>query len=88
MPKELERKTRKDRIDPRLLRAGWRVVPFSEEAALDSYGTAAVEELPTGYGPADYALCNDGQVRGVVEAKKVRLDLRAFSPKRSGTREV
>ncbi len=30
----------------------------------------AVEEWPTGNGPADYALCNDGEVRGVVEAKK------------------
>jgi type I restriction enzyme R subunit len=37
------------------------------------YDAAAVEEYETAYGPADYALCGDGQVRGVVEAKKVTL---------------
>ena len=31
----------------------------------------AVEEFPTTAGPADYALCDSGQVLGVVEAKKV-----------------
>jgi type I restriction enzyme R subunit len=31
----------------------------------------AVEEWPTAAGPADYALCDEGAVRGVVEAKKL-----------------
>ena len=33
----------------------------------------AVEEYGTAKGPADYALCDGGTVRAVVEAKKVTL---------------
>lgn len=73
MPLEAERTTRKRRIDPRLTRAGWSVVPFRPEPSVSSYKRAAVEEFETANGPADYALCDEGQVRGVVEAKKVTL---------------
>ena len=56
---ESERKTRKRHIDPRH--------PFGKAGAL------AVAEFPTDNGPADYALCADGRLLGVVEAKKVTL---------------
>jgi len=73
MPLEAERITRKRRIDPRLARAGWSVMPFRPESPVSSFKRAAVEEFETPSGPADYALCDEGQVRGVVEAKKVTL---------------
>ena len=70
MSTESERKTRQQRIDPKLKGSGWSVVPF---AGVDpgSYSKAAVEEFETRNGPADYALCDEGQVMGVVEAKKL-----------------
>jgi type I restriction enzyme R subunit len=72
MATELEGQTRKRRIDPRLKAAGWSVVPF-QASRPHSPQRAAVEEFETDAGPADYALCDDGHVRGVVEAKKVTL---------------
>ncbi|MFA5890961.1 MAG: type I restriction-modification enzyme R subunit C-terminal domain-containing protein [Actinomycetota bacterium] len=72
MTPESERETRKRRIDPQLAAAGWRVVPFSSDPWLPSYGNAAaVEEFETGAGPADYALLDDGRIIGVAEAKKL-----------------
>lgn len=72
MTPEDEKKTRRDRINPRLKAAGWRIVPFQEGKSLDDYGaTAAVEEFATDAGPADYALIDQGQFLGVVEAKKL-----------------
>jgi hypothetical protein len=65
--------TRKRSIDNRLEAAGWRVVPFNPNKSLKSYGGCAVEESPTDNGPADYALCLDGQVVSIVEAKKLTL---------------
>jgi type I restriction enzyme R subunit len=71
MASESESKTRKTRIDPRLKAADWTVASFvSREDALGR-SAAAVEEFETANGPADYALCNDGRVIGVVEAKKL-----------------
>jgi len=69
---ESERRTRKQRIDPRLTAAGWSVV------AADSLDGAtgqplAVEEFETVNGPADYALFNGGRCLGVAEAKKLTL---------------
>ena len=49
------------------------MVPFRPEPSVSSYKRAAVEEFETANGPADYALCDEGQVIGVVEAKKVTL---------------
>jgi type I restriction enzyme R subunit len=72
-PKELEKQTRRQRINPRLKAAGWGVVPFDPAIPVALHDKAAVEEFETANGPADYALCNDGRALGVVEAKKVTL---------------
>jgi type I restriction enzyme, R subunit len=73
MPPELEKQTRRQRIDPRLRTAGWKVLGFDPDMPVSAYGKAAVEEFETANGPADYALCSDGRALGVVEAKKVTL---------------
>lgn len=65
--------TRKQRVDPKLKASGWRVVPFSEKKSLRDYDRCAIEEYPTENGPADYALCLDGKILGVVESKKLSL---------------
>jgi len=65
--------TRKRLIDPKLKAAGWRIVPFSPDTPLTSYDRCAIEEFETEHGPADYALCVDGQILGIVEAKKLTL---------------
>lgn len=70
---ESERRTRKTRIDPQLQSLGWQIVPFVEEVALATLNNCAIEEYPTDNGPADYALCVDGQIIGVIEAKKITL---------------
>ncbi len=63
--------TRKRRIDPKLRASGWTIVPFDATADLSTYSAHAIEEYPTTNGPADYGLVVDGQLVGVVEAKKV-----------------
>ena len=70
---ERERETRKYRINPRLEAAGWPVTSFAPSTPLAAYGTSAVEEFETSDGPADYALCKQGFIRAVVEAKKLTL---------------
>ncbi|MBN2075181.1 MAG: DEAD/DEAH box helicase family protein [Dehalococcoidales bacterium] len=70
---ESERQTRKKRIDPLIQKAGWKIVPYNSSDSLAKYNKCAIEEYPTDAGPADYALCLDGQILGVVEAKKVSL---------------
>ena len=70
---ESEWKTRKDRIDPKLRSAGWDIVPFDSDKTLVNYNGCAIEEYPTSAGPADYALCLDGNIIGVIEAKKLTL---------------
>ena len=65
--------TRKRLIDPKLKAAGWQIVPFTPDKPLTSYDRCAVEEFETEHGPADYALCVDGQILGIVEAKKLTL---------------
>src|SRR5688572_3338552 len=70
---ESERRTRRARIDPRLRACGWQIVPFDRQKPLSAYDHSAIEEYPTANGPADYALVVDGQLLGVVEAKKVTL---------------
>ncbi len=67
MSPEAERTTRKLRIDPLLTRAGWRVEAFRPELSASDYAKTAVEEYETANGPADYALCDGGQARGVVD---------------------
>lgn len=70
---ESERLTRKKRIDPLLKSLGWNVMPFDPSGSIDSYQNCAIEEFPTANGPADYALCINGKIVGVVEAKKLTL---------------
>jgi len=72
-PSNSEWLTRKQLIDGKLKAAGWRIVPFSPDAPIANYHGCAVEEFETRTGPADYALCLDGQVIGVVEVKKLTL---------------
>src|SRR5882762_6239228 len=75
MPSESnsERLTRKRLVDPKLNAAGWSIVRFSPGKPLGDYATCAIEEFETANGPADYALCVDGQILGIVEAKKLSL---------------
>src|SRR4030042_3829646 len=70
---ESEWQTRKQRIDPKLIASGWEIVPFDGDRPLSSYTHHAIEEYATDNGPADYGLVADGQLLGVVEAKKVTL---------------
>jgi type I restriction enzyme, R subunit len=65
--------TRKKRIDPKLRLAGWKVVAFDARKRLTDYNGCAIEEYPTDAGPADYALCIENKIIGVVEGKKVSL---------------
>jgi len=68
---ESESQTRRRRIDPRLERAGWKVVNVEAGGDLGSAVRTALAEYPTRAGPADYALCDGGRVLGVTEAKKL-----------------
>src|SRR5207244_6653111 len=68
---ESERHTRKKRIDPQLESLGWTVEPFDPTRPLRFYPNCAIEEYPTDNGPADYALCVNGAIVAVVEAKKL-----------------
>jgi type I restriction enzyme R subunit len=62
--------TRKKRIDPQLVAAGWEVEAFNGHISLAECAHHALTEFPTANGPADYALVA-GQPLGVVEAKKL-----------------
>lgn len=73
MTNEGEPITRKERIDPKLRAVGWTIVPYDETKPLSSYQKCAIKEYPTENGPADYALCVDGEILGVVEGKKLSL---------------
>jgi type I restriction enzyme R subunit len=68
-----EKATRKKLVDPRLKTAGWEVVPYDAARPLSDFDRCAIEEYPTAHGPADYALCVDGRILGIVEAKKLAL---------------
>jgi len=68
-----EHQTRKQLIDPLLRAAGWEVVPYREGTPLTQYTRSAIEEYPTANGPADYALVLDGEILGIVEAKRLTL---------------
>jgi type I restriction enzyme R subunit len=75
-PKNSERLTRKEIIDQRLTDAGWSILPaekFDTSKPLATYNRCAIEEYQTDNGPADYALCADGKILGIVEAKKLTL---------------
>src|SRR5947207_6033387 len=71
---EAEWLTRKQRIDARLQRNGWRLVRFAPGLDLKGLDKVAMEELPTANGPADYALFVNGRLLGIIEAKKVTVN--------------
>jgi type I restriction enzyme, R subunit len=68
-----EWKTRKLLIDPLIKAAGWKIVAFDSIKSLSDCNRYAVTEYPTENGPADYALCVNGVIFGIVEAKKLTL---------------
>ena len=70
---ESEWLTRKQRINTKLRAANpaWKIIPYKEGMDLAALHQCAVEEFPTANGPADYALFVDGQLLGIIEAKKV-----------------
>jgi type I site-specific restriction endonuclease len=70
MTPESEWQTRKQRIDPKLESQGWTIAPFDPARPLPWYQNCAIEEYPTENGPADYALCVDGRLLGIVEASQ------------------
>jgi type I restriction enzyme, R subunit len=75
-PQISEKLTREQLIGDKLTKAGWKIIPqqkFDPEKPLTSYNRCAIEEYPTVNGPADYALCLNGQIIGVVEDKKLTL---------------
>lgn len=71
---ELEWQTRRDRIDRRLRELGWDIVRFREGIDLRTLTHHAVTELETDNGPADYVFVVDGQVVGILEAKRPDID--------------
>jgi type I restriction enzyme, R subunit len=70
---ELEWKTRRDRINTKLkaLHPSWNIVKYKPGMETSPLDRCAVEEFPTANGPADYALFVQGQLLGIIEAKKV-----------------
>jgi type I site-specific restriction endonuclease len=70
---ELEWKTRRSRIDPKLRDPGWTIVPFTSDLDPSAHSAHAVTEFPTESGPADYALVPGGRIVGIIEAKKLSL---------------
>lgn len=71
---ESEWRTRKSRIDRRLVAQGWTIVHHREVDDFSTLQAHAVEELPTANGPADYALVAGGRLLGLIEAKKVTVN--------------
>jgi type I restriction enzyme, R subunit len=65
---ENEKKTRQQRINPRLDACGWTLVPGPKSAQ-----PHRTEEHETANGPADYVLWLSQNIVGIVEAKKVTL---------------
>lgn len=70
-PAQSEYVTRKQLIDRKLKDAGWDVVTFDASKPLAKFDRCAIEEYPTENGPADYALCVDERILGIVEGKKL-----------------
>lgn len=70
MTDETEDKTRKIRIDPMLVTAGWNISSYDKRKGLNDFDKYAIREYPTESGEADYALCVGGKILGVIEAKR------------------
>ena len=73
---ESEWVTRKKRIDSKLkaMNPAWEIIRYKDGLELSRLNRHAVEEFPTDNGPADYALFVDGQLLGIIEAKKVTVN--------------
>ena len=73
MPEELEWKTRKERIDKKLMSLSipWNIVKYNIQLDTSVLLRHAVEEYPTASGPADYALFVKGKLLGIIEGKRV-----------------
>ena len=71
---ESESQTRRDRIDGCLKQAGWENVRWSPGLDIRSLKNHAVGEYPTANGPADSALIVEGNLLGIVGAKKLSLN--------------
>ncbi|MCI0699199.1 hypothetical protein L0337_45260 [candidate division KSB1 bacterium] len=74
---EREWQTRKQRIDTKLraLNPAWKIVRFQDSLDTSQLDRHAVEEYPTANGPADYELFVNGQLLGIIEAKKVTVKM-------------
>jgi hypothetical protein len=51
---ESERRTRGERVDPKLVKQGWKIAPFDPRCPFDGYSRHAVTEFPTANGAVDY----------------------------------
>ncbi|MFA4875862.1 MAG: type I restriction-modification enzyme R subunit C-terminal domain-containing protein [Methanoregula sp.] len=71
MSEESERGTRRTRVDPKVTAAGWKIIRYTEGLDLSRCNRFAIEEYPTANGPVDYALCIEGKIFAVIEAKKI-----------------
>jgi len=59
----------REKIDKKLVQAGWQVQDWKKINLSANYGVA-VREHPTDTGPADYVLFVDRKAVGIIEAKK------------------
>ena len=84
---ELEWKTRKERVDKKLksLDPAWTIIKHHTGLNAVNLHCCAVEEYPTGNGPADYALFVKGQLLAIIEAKKVTALTASAIPARAET---
>lgn len=78
---ELEKETRRRRIDPKLTSAPlhWVIIPWKKGLDTSTLEAHVVTEYPTESGPADYAFFVNGRLLGVMEAKKRSFGI-FFSP--------
>ena len=74
---EAEWLTRKLRIDKRLqaLNPKWQIIPYRPGLDIAALSCHAVTEFPTANGPADYGLIVNGLSLGILEGKKVTVNL-------------
>ena len=81
-PENSEWLARKKLIDPQLTAWGWKIISWAkaQQKPLAELSGCAIEEFPTDAGPADYALCVDGSVLAIVEAKKLTLGPQGVLP--------
>lgn len=73
MNRESEHNTRKKRIDTKLKDCGWTIIRQNPDLNTSALRAHAVEEFQTESGPADYGLFVQGNLIGIIEAKKVEV---------------